>query len=278
MTRLLRRMPALSRARATLAAAALSLLLAACIFAPGRFASQLDLRKDRSFSFRYTGEILMVPLMKTDKDAQFAPEACHDEQTYEERTCTAAELAQQKTDWEKQQAEKHKSDTEAAQMLLGGIDPDNPETGKELAARLRRQAGWNKVEYLGDGKFDVDFTIAGKLDHDFIFPTLEGFPMSNAFVQVYARRDGTVRIDAPGFGPQTGGNAMSGLASGLKQSGSSDGASSLADGTFTVLTNAEVLANNTDEGPGPAAGGKALTWKVNPRTPAAPTALIKLTP
>ena len=48
------------------------------------------------------------------------------------------------------------------------------------------------------------------------------------------------------------------------------------DGTFTFTTDAEVLANNTDEGPQPAPNGKKLEWKVTQRTAAAPTALVKL--
>lgn len=265
------------RASAALAAASLSILVAACIFAPGKFTSQLDLRKDRSFSYRYTGEILMAPLMKTEKEEVFEPETCHDEETYEERTCKPSEIAEQKTDWEKRRAEKKKSDAEAARMLLGGIDPDNPQSGKELADRLRRQAGWNKVEYMGNGKFDVDFAISGKLDHDFVFPTMEGFPMSNAFVQVMVRQDGTVRVDAPGFGPAGGGQAMAGMMSGMGSGGSSDeGPTALADGTFAVVTDAQVLANNTDEGPKAASGGQNLSWTVNPRTKTAPTALLKL--
>lgn len=261
-----------------LAVAALAMLAAACILAPGKFTAQLDLRKDRGFAFRYTGEILMIPLMKSSKDEAFEASDCHEEQSLDERPCTADELAQQKTDWEESRAAKKKSDAQAAQMLLGGIDPSNPESGNEIAAKLRRQAGWKKVEYLGDGKFDVDFAIAGKLDHDFTFPTFEGFPMSNAFVQVIARQDGTVRVDAPGFGPQAGGQAMAGMMSGMA-SGSEEtgGPVSLADGSFAIVTDGDVLANNTDEGATSAPTGKALTWKINPRTPAAPTALVKLT-
>lgn len=263
--------------RRAMVIAALALLVAGCIFAPGKFTSQLDIRKDRAFTFRYTGEILMVPLMKTDKDEAFAPEACHNEETLDERECTAEELAQQQADWTKQREEKKKSDAQAAQMMLGGIDPSNPESGKELAAKLRRQAGWNKVEYLGDGKFDVDFAITGKLDRDFVFPTLEGFPMSNAFVQVLVRQDGNLRIDAPAFGPPSSGQAMAGMMQGMaKSEESGESPTSLADGTFTVIADGEILANNTDEGAVSAPGGKALTWKVNPRTTAAPTALIKM--
>lgn len=264
------------RARRVLAVTVLALLAAACILAPGKFDAQLDLKKDRSFAFRYTGEILMVPLMKTDKDETFTPSACHDDETYDERACTADELAQQKTDWKQAREQKRKNDAETARAFLGGIDPSNPESGRELAARLRRQAGWKKVEYLGDGKFDVDFAISGRLDHDFTFPTIEGFPMSNAFVQIFARVDGTVRMDAPGFGPPSGG-AAAGMMSGLAQgSDEGKGPAAMADGTFSLVTDGEILANNTDEGPKPAPGGRALSWKVNPRTAAAPTALVKL--
>lgn len=271
--------PHRARIARALAVTALALLAAACILAPGRFTSQLDVRKDRAFSFRYTGEILMIPLMKNEKDEMFEPSSCHDEESFEERDCTADELAQQRTDWESQREAKRKSDAQAAQMLLGGIDPSNPESGKQLAAKLRRQAGWKKVEYLGDGKFDVDFAITGRLDHDFVFPTIEGFPMSNAFVQVFVRQDGTVRVDAPGFGPSGGGQGMAGMMSGMAQSdGGKDGPTSKADGTFALVTDGEILANNTDEGAAAAPGGRVLHWKVNPATSAAPTALVRLAP
>ena len=49
------------------------------------------------------------------------------------------------------------------------------------------------------------------------------------------------------------------------------------DGTFAIVTNGEILANNTDDGPLAAADGtRRLAWKVTPRTSAPPTALIKL--
>lgn len=265
------------RLRAGMAATALSMLLAACIFAPGKFASQLDVRKDHSFSFHYAGEILMLPLMKNNKQETFTPEACHEEDSDNERECTPAEIANQKTEWEKQRAATKKSDAEAAQMLMGGIDPNNPESGNELAAKLRRQVGWNKAEYLGDGKFDVDFAFSGRLDRDFVFPTMEGFPMSNAFVQVSLRQDGTVRIDAPGFGPSGGGQTMSGMMSGVSSSGDADKSPvALADGIFAVTTNGEVLANNTDEGTKSGPGGQSLMWKITPSIKAEPTALLRL--
>jgi len=272
------RRPLGRRLLAGLGVTALALLAAACIFAPGKFTSTLDLRKNRTFTFRYAGEIVMVPL-QASKPKVFAPEACHDED-YNEHPCTEEELTQQKTDWEKSNEETKKSDAQAAQMLLGGLDPSDPKAGEQVAEKLRRQVGWSKAVYMGDGKFDVDFAVTGRLDHDFAFPTIEGFAMSNRFVQLSLRRDGSVRVDAPSFGPQGGATGMGAMMSGLanEKEGDAMPGTTEADGTFTVTTDGEILANNTDEGPQAAANGKALVWKIDPRTPAAPTALVKLMP
>ena len=48
------------------------------------------------------------------------------------------------------------------------------------------------------------------------------------------------------------------------------------EGTFRIVTDGRILANNTDEGPSSGRGGQVLEWKVNPRTQAAPMALIQL--
>lgn len=50
------------------------------------------------------------------------------------------------------------------------------------------------------------------------------------------------------------------------------------DGTFRIVTDGEVLANNTDEGPVDTTAGKVLEWSINKRTQTAPTALIRLAP
>lgn len=54
------------------------------------------------------------------------------------------------------------------------------------------------------------------------------------------------------------------------------------DGVLTIVTDGEILANNTDEGPTAVPNGmanaRALVWKVNARTREAPTALIRITP
>jgi hypothetical protein len=207
--------------RTTLRGAVLAVLvlaLSACLLTPGKFTSDLNIRKDETFTFSYAGQIHMLALSKLaemgDKPQEFTPAPCYDDDGVKERPCTAEETARQKADWQesqKQSAESRKRDADSMKALLGGIDPSNPRAAEELTQRLRRQAGWRKVEYKGDGLFEVDFAITGRLDHDFVFPTIERFPMANSFVLIAVRQDGTVRVDAPGFGPASSGEPYRGM-------------------------------------------------------------------
>lgn len=289
-----------------------ALALSACLLVPGKFTSSLDLRKDGQFAFAYAGEISMYGLTQLaamdKKNATFEEQTCYEDASVEpeaapkakgkkakgadaepelampemkERPCTADEIAQQKKDWEesrKDQAERDKKDLEEMKAAFGGLDPTDPKSIEEFAERLRRQAGWKSVVYKGNGLFDVDFAIAGRLDHDFVFPIIEKFPTTNTFVQVLRRADGSVRVDAPGFYANAQGNPMAqAFAMGMMKGAGKDAPKGPEmEGTFTLTTNGQVLANNTDEGPKPGAGGQVLTWKVSVRATAAPTALVKL--
>jgi hypothetical protein len=261
-------------------------LLASCFFAPGKFTSQLDLRKDGSFTFAYHGEIYMLAVSQMSemaKKQEFKPEPCHDEE-YNERNCTADELKQQRSDWEAQQAGKKAEDQrqmKAMQALLGGIDPSDPKAAQEIVDRLSRQKGWSNVAYKGNGLFTADFSITSTMSHDFQFPVVEGFPMSNSFVIATLRDGNQVRIEAPGFSAQSfTGNPMSGVLeaveAGKKKPGEDQPQAPKLDGTFTITTDGAILANNTDEGPQPVANGQQLSWQINSRTANAPLALIRL--
>lgn len=294
----------LKRIAAATIAGALSLLLAGCLLTPGKFASTLDLRKDGQFAFTYKGEISMLGLaqlaaMGKSNDV-FKPLPCFAEAPptkrrkkgmaddsfgLPERPCTEAELAEQKTNWEadrKAAIEKEKKDAEEMKAVFGGLDPTDPKSIEEFALRLRRQAGWHAVTYKGNGLFEVDFAAGGRLDHDFIFPVIEKFPTANTFVQVLRRADGTVRVDTPGFAAATGSNPLSQMmgmgALGKSAAGDKEQSPPPAamEGTFTLTTNGQVLANNTDEGPKVDPSGQRLDWTVNIRTTAAPTALVRL--
>ncbi|MCA1661141.1 MAG: hypothetical protein LC648_02810 [Novosphingobium sp.] len=260
------------------------LLAAGCFLLPGKFASELTLRNDGTFAFAYRGDVHVLALSKMaqdemGEDAKFEPVPCYDDNTGDERPCSADEISVQRSDWATQQEAaraKRREDAEMMRKMLGGIDPADPRAAEELAERMRKQAGWRSVTYVGDGKFVVDFAIAGRLDHDFSFPTVEKMPVATPFVAVFRRADGSVRVDAPAFAANTGGGPMAGMASGLADKEAGGGVPKL-DGTFAVITDGEILANNTDDGPqAGAAGLKRLSWKVTPRTVSAPTALIKL--
>ena len=269
-------------------AAASSLALTGCLLSPGAFTSELHVLKDGSFSYSYDGEIQMLALSKlaamaNDAENTFEAE-CWDEE-FEERECTLAEVNEQRAEWDataSQRAAKQREEAEQMKAFLGGIDPSNPEAAQELAQRLERQRGWEQVTYRGDGLFDVDFRVSGTLSHDFAFPVIEKMPVGNMFVTVVLRDGNQLRVDAPGFAAQGGGNPMQGMMAGMaglmqmseQKEGEEPGKVVLPEGTFTIVTDGRILANNTDEGPQGHAGGQSLVWNISARTEQAPTALI----
>lgn len=270
-----------------------SLALSACILSPGTFDATLDVRRDGRFTFSYNGQIYLLALSKLadmsnqaeSGDDTFVETACWDED-FNDRECTEEEVAEQRATWEATAAERKATaerEAEAMREFLGGIDPADPEAAEELASRLRRQEGWKRVEYRGDGLFEVEFSITSTMSHDFVFPTIERFPMVNSFVLANVRQGRTVRVEAPGFAAQSGGSSFPGMMAGLAAVGA---ASSGADnplggmpemaGTFRIVTDGQILANNTDEGPSSTPEGQVLEWQVNKRTETAPMALIQL--
>lgn len=273
---------------------AFALMLTGCVVTPGKFASTLVLNADNSFDFTYDGEIFFLPLapgaMKDSKsDAEFSGGYCYDEESFEERECTEEELAEQRAEWEASQAENAKRDQERAEkmaMALGGVDPSDPEAGAKMARMLERQRGWNKVEYRGEGVFHVEYAIFGQLSHDLTFPVMEGLTLPNPFIQVVLRDEDVVRVNAPAFASQGANNPMGAFFAGAFGQGlseaiakdSEDGETGIPEmrGTFTLVTNGKILANNTDEGPNPTPTGEMLVWDISAQTTDAPTALIRL--
>ncbi|KPF92000.1 hypothetical protein IP81_08125 [Novosphingobium sp. AAP83] len=265
------------------------LLLAGCMLLPGKFTSELDLRKDGTFSFAYKGEIHLLALSKmaadkrNNEDAEevFAPSACYTDSSGEERACSKNEIADQKANWEEQRAiakenvaQKKKSEEAMMKSMLGGIDPADPRAAQEFAERLRRQHGWKSVIDKGDGRFEVDYAITGRLDHDFTFPMIEKLPMVTPFVTLIRRNDGSVRLEAPAFSSAATSSPMMGMAAASANNGGADSMPTL-DGLLTLVTDGDILTNNTDDGPIPVPRGQKLVWKVNARTAAAPAALVR---
>lgn len=284
------------RTFATALVAGLSLLLTGCFITPGKFTSELVLTQDERFTFTYDGEIFFLGLSRLAETGAAADEfeavECFDDDTFESRECTSAELDQQRQVWEMNAPIRAAQAQEKAQQMgamMGGIDPSDPEASAELVELLLRQEGWERVVDMGDGVFDVRYSVTGELNHDFMFPVIEGFPTTNPFVQIVLRKGNVARVNAPGFGGQNEGNPMGAMMGGMAGLGgmaalanqSAEDAEQIPDiptpeGTFTIITNGEVRANNTDEGPVADANGQRLVWEISPRSKAAPTALIDL--
>src|SRR6476620_2374888 len=245
-------------------AIAAPLLLTGCLWGPGKFVSDLMLRKDGSFILDYRGQIvLQVP---EDQDTQpwtNAKAKCADDA--KPRACTAAEIAEQKAAYEK----KRQDSQQMAKMFgLPGLDD---ESNRAFAAKLMKYAGCRSVAYRGKGVFDVDYHMEGRATQDFLFPALPDNNLLIPFVALRCRADGSVLVTAPAF---TGGSGPMGGAAG--SSDMAKGPVSRAQGRFTIVTDGEILTNNSEDGAAPSAIGRELHWDVNSSSNKIPEALIRL--
>lgn len=204
-----------------------------------------------------------------------------------ERECTAAEISDQKKHWDIQQADKKARDEQGrkiAEMMLGGIDPENPETIKRFTREVERLAAWHKVEHLGDGVFMVDYSSTGKLADDYAFPVIPRYALGEPMIHITRWDNGRVRVEAPAFktDPEMSLTALLGMgsmAAGILGKSGSDKApieSLKIKGTFTLTTDARILANNSEEGPEESGGLQKLVWDIGPASYGAPMALLKL--
>lgn len=286
------------RTSAAVVVALCALLLSACLVLPGKFAATLDLRKDGNFTYTYKGDIVILGLTKLAEMAmaqkpkpEFAPSACYKKDGETERDCTPAEVTAQMKDWQAAQtaqAEKDARDKEMIVKALGGIDPTDPKAAADIAARLSGQAGFKRVTYMGNGRYDVDYAISGVLAYDYQFPTIERMmPQVIPFIVLNKRSNGEVRVDSPLMQQAAlsmpGGNMAQVITQmvGLDKDGKRSEAAKdfpVVNGHFTLTTDGVILSNNTEHGAKPVAGGKQLDWDINFFTAIAPMALIGLAP
>lgn len=282
-----RMMPGASLAGMARLAAALAapLLLAACFFSPGKFDAGLDVAADGRFDFAYKGEIVIAgyrdPMRdfpsQGDKELRNDIGACFQEDGKPRPSCSEDEQARLKTAAESRQENENSEDKrefEALRQTLG-FDPSDEKAVAAFAARLKGQNGWKDVTYKGDGVFAVDYAISGKLDRDFVWPVFPGAAAVVPFVVAQRQADGRIRVRAPGFGGFAGMNssgpmtsAMIGMASKAEEGGPAP------NGLFTIVTGADVLANNNEDGWAPDPKGRRMVWKVGPSSAAVPEALL----
>ena len=281
--------------------AAAPLLLTGCLWGPGKFASDLTLKTDGSFVLDYKGEIVL----QTPPDAQSKGEPwkdslarCYKDGTIErtdrvlavpevpaedgveptniKRPCTDAEIRKLRTEYETETAARAKTKREEAEQMakMFGLPGFDDESNRAFAAKLSKYAGYRSVTYRGKGVFDVDYHFEGRATQDYVFPALPDNDFLIPFVAMRRRADGSVLVTAPAF---TGGAGPLGSHAGAAAAGAmKEGPVSKAQGRFTIITNGEVLTNNSEDGAAPHAVGRQIRWDVGSGSTKIPEALIKL--
>jgi hypothetical protein len=265
--------------------AAAPLLLTGCLWGPGKFASDLTVKKDSSFVLNYRGEIVIQlppdeeviawkPHCYVGADGTKSPQAVitEPEETPKERSCTKVEIAAQVAEHDKNVAAKRKENEEMAKAFgLPGLDDAS---NRAFAAKLMKYAGWRSVAYRGKGVFDVDYHFEGRATQDFLFPALPDNDLIIPFIAIRRRADGSVLVTAPAM---TGGaGPLAARAGSAASSKMSDGPRSRAEGRFTVVTDGEILTNNSEDGAAPNPIGRQVHWDVGPGSSKIPETLIRL--
>jgi hypothetical protein len=278
--------------------AAAMLLLTGCLWGPGKFGSDLTLKKDGSFVLDYKGEIVIaLPPDKAKSEpwkdamarcyAEGEPEIVtgaeltvpppEDAELPKIRACTAAEIAKLKADYEAEAARKAAEDRKQNEEMAKafGVPGLDDASNRAFAAKLAKYAGWRSVTYRGNGVFDVDYHFEGRATQDFIFPAIPDDDLIIPFIAIRRRSDGSVYVTAPAF---TGGSGPLASRAGEAAAASAQGGPppSRAEGRFVIHTDGEILTNNSEDGPSSDPVGRQLHWDVSAASKKIPEALIRL--
>jgi hypothetical protein len=274
------------------------LMLSGCLWGPGKFTSNLALNKAGTFVLDYRGEVvLQMPddkgtpaepwsdkMLKCYKDGRVETSTMIDltsgqsEAADEDsRQCTAVELGKAKSTYDKEaagRAEKKRQENEQMAKLFGLPGADDA-SNRRFAANLMKYQGWRSVSYKGKGVFDVDYHVEGRLTQDYAFPLMPDTDLIIPFITLRRRTDGSVMVSAPAL---TGGRGPFGARAnmlGLPDKGN-DGPVSRAEGRFTIITDGDILTNNSEDGPTAAPGGRQVYWDVGAGSSKIPEMLVKL--
>lgn len=251
----------------SLFALAAPLLLNGCLWTPGKFVSDLTLRRDGGFVLDYRGEIILETSASEASQPWRDTMASCATDAGTKRPCKASEIADQRGAYEKKRA----SDQEMAKSL--GFPGADDESNRAFAAKLMKYAGWRSVDYRGKGVFDVDYHFEGRLTQDFAFPLMPENSLLIPFVALRRRTDGSVLVNAPGL---TGGADLFGPIAQQMGGQGKQAPPSHAQGRFTIHTDGQVLTNNSEDGPAADPVGQQLHWDIAPGSSKAPEALIRV--
>jgi hypothetical protein len=261
-----------------LVAAVAPLLLTGCLWGPGKFASDLTLKRDGSFALNYRGEIVIQMPPDDDNSSPWSDDmascSASDGKEMHGMACSKQQIASQRSDYEKRMADKRQENEQMAKALgLPGLDDAS---NRAFAAKLTKYAGWRSVTYRGKGVFDVDYHMEGRATQDFIFPVLPDNDLIIPFIAIRRRSDGSVLVTAPAMTGGSGPIAARAGAAAVSKMGSGGGPQSRAEGRFTVMTDGEILTNNSEDGAAPAPIGRQVHWDVGPGSTKIPETLIRL--
>ncbi len=225
-------------------------LLSACLLTPGKFASSLDIRADRSFTFTYKGEVIASDPGEEMKS--MGDDGGEDAQDGEAEGVAYRQIAAE------DEGTAPADDAKDKQAKMQAI-----------ADALSKEQGYRSVRYLGGNKFEIDYQISGRLDHGFVFPFNIDAQAVLPFVAIELRKDGKARVRAPGFASDTSqsGGPMGGMGG--------DKSAKEREGTFTLTTDAEIVSQNQEDGAKAVPGGKQIVWKITPLTQVAPMAVVQ---
>lgn len=230
----------LARLRSLSLALAAPLILWSCVLTPGKFVSTLDIRADRSFAFTYVGEVYAIDMGK-----EFTKGLKDSSDDKKPTDATGDEASLKMDDGE-----------------------DSEAKNRAIAEALSKEAGFRKVQYVGNGKFEIDYAASGKLTYPFLFPFSSDAEVIFPFVMVELRGADRIRVKAPAFGADSSKSSMSDAGK----------AANKVDGTFTLTTDAEIVSQNNESGAATAGGKKTITWRATPTTKDTPMAVLKVAP
>jgi hypothetical protein len=240
------------------------LLLASCLFTPGKFVSTLDIKADRSFTFTYAGEVILI-----DPQDAFAKGMAEGMQAGSGTTTVDVDMDSEDADVDLNAAGTAEATTPSAPAT------PQPETQAQIAKRramaelLAKEVGYRSVEYLGNDKFRVDYVITGHLDRSFVYPFNIDAKSFFPWIAIEVRRDNTARIMALAFGDSD--QAMGSMPGANEPAGKTP---TTREGTFTLTTDAALVMQNNEEGVAAGPGTK-IVWKITPATTAVPTAVVR---
>lgn len=240
------------------------LVLVGCAFSPGKFTSSLTILADRSFTFSYQGEVIAVDL--ASEMAKGMGDAFKDSGKDEDKKDTSTTALLRAAVWQ------DKTPGNEAAPAKEEEDSAEDEAKKEakfkaIGEALTKEAGYRSVTYKGKGVFLVDYQISGKLTHNFLWPYNLDAEVIFPFVVIEMRGKDQVRIKAPAFGDDDS-----------PAKGKGDDSKAKLDGTFTLVTDGELVSQNNENGATSANGRKTVTWKATPLSKDAPMAVVKVAP